>query len=393
MQKTSIHFNCVKTDSEAHNFRKKKFDYVNSELSHKNEFWFEEKINTRLKKIEIFCKTKSGRKLQKNAMPIREAVVVINENTTMLDLNKLASELKKKLKIHIFQIVIHKDEGHYNKDSKEWMPNFHAHLVADWQDINTGKTLKHTRFQYSQMQDIAAECLGMERGTAKGINRLNAIDFKIDQRLKELQELENQISELSNSLDPNNFIKLNEIESNVFGITKTSIEKTVENFINHTKTLNFELSQTKIENEVLVRKSNKLETEYSLLKNDIHNLKNINNLVLSNVELYNQKRREYLESIFKLIRKTILQDRLKYPISTEANALNKTMSKICAIIAEKNRIPEIAIEEIFKSNKNNRTLYNYLKLGKPIQKIVVPEKIINENQENQTIEQNNFLQR
>lgn len=388
MQKTSIHFNCVKVDSEAHNFRKKKFDYVNSNLSYKNEYWIEEKINVRLVKIETYCKLKSKRKLQKNAMPIREAVVVINEDTSMLELQKLALELEKKLKIRIFQIAIHKDEGHYDKESNEWIPNFHAHLVADWQDIETGKTLKHTRFQYSQMQDIAAESLGMQRGEKKGIARLEAINFKIDQKLKELDDLENKISELSSTIDSENFLNLNETKSNFFGITKTSVEKTVENFINHAKTINFELSQMKMKNKVLIRNNDKLKSECADIKNDIVNLKNLNNLLLSNFELYNQKRRGYLETIFKLLGKTILQERLKYPISVNAETLNKTMSTICATVAEKNKIPEIAIEEIFNVKKNNRTLFSYLKRDKPIAHDISKENLKDLNKDETTDKKN-----
>lgn len=392
MQKTSIHFNCVKVDSEAHNFRKKKFDYVNSDISYKNEYWIEEKINVRQIKIETYCKLKSKRKLQKNAMPIREAVVVINEDTSMLELQKLASELEKKLKIRIFQIAIHKDEGHYDKDSKQWISNFHAHLVADWQDLETGKTLKHTRLQYSQMQDIAAESLGMQRGEKKGIARLEAINFKIDQKLKELDELENKISELSSTINPENFLYLNETKSNFFGITKTSVEKTVDNFINHAKTLNFELSEAKIENKVLLKRNDIMQAECSNLKNDILNLKNLNNLLLSNVELYNQKRKEYLEAIFKLLGKTILQERLKYPLSADFEKLNKTMSKICTTIAKKNRIPEIAIEEVFKVDKNNRILFRYLKDGKPIKNDISEESFKDLNK-NETMNPQNFLRR
>ena len=112
--KTSINFKCAKSDSEIHNFRKKSFDYIRKDLTHKNEYWMEQKITDRIQKIESYCKEKSGRKLQKNAMPIREAVVVIKENTTMQDLHNLSKRLEEELKIRVFQIVIHKDEGHYD---------------------------------------------------------------------------------------------------------------------------------------------------------------------------------------------------------------------------------------------------------------------------------------
>lgn len=180
--KTSINFKAVKSDSEVHNFRRKTFDYIRKELTPQNEYWQENKIADRIQKIEIYCKEKSGRKLQKNAMPIREAVVVIKEDTTMQDLHDLSKRLENELGIRVFQIAIHKDEGHFDKESKEWKPNFHAHLVADWQDQKTGKTLKHQSFHYSKMQDLAAECLGMERGISGSVGRLEAVEFKIQKK-------------------------------------------------------------------------------------------------------------------------------------------------------------------------------------------------------------------
>ena len=178
--KTSINFKAAKSDSEIHNFRKKSFDYIRKDLTPNNEYWQEQKIADRLQKIEAYCKEKSGRKLQKNAMPVREAVVVIKENTTMQDLHNLSKRLEEELKIRIFQIAIHKDEGHYDKDTKEWKPNHHAHLVADWQDLKTGKTLKHQSFHYSKMQDLAAECLQMERGKSNlDKEKYNAIKMNL----------------------------------------------------------------------------------------------------------------------------------------------------------------------------------------------------------------------
>jgi len=194
--KTSINFKAVKSDSETHNFRRKSFDYIRKDLTPKNEYWQEQKIADRLQKIETYCKEKSGRKLQKNAIPIREAVVVIKENTTMQDLHNLSKKLEEELKIRIFQIAIHKDEGHYDKDTKEWKPNFHAHLVADWQDLQTGKTLKHQSFHYSKMQDLAAESLGMDRGRSGSQARLEAIDYKIKMKEEDLRILEKRETEI-----------------------------------------------------------------------------------------------------------------------------------------------------------------------------------------------------
>ena len=42
--KKSINFKAAKSDSEIHNFRKKSFDYIRKDLTHKNEYWMEQKI-------------------------------------------------------------------------------------------------------------------------------------------------------------------------------------------------------------------------------------------------------------------------------------------------------------------------------------------------------------
>lgn len=52
-------------------------------------------------------------------MPIREAVIVIKDDTTMQDLHKLSKRLEEEFNIRIFQIAIHKDEGHFDKEAKE----------------------------------------------------------------------------------------------------------------------------------------------------------------------------------------------------------------------------------------------------------------------------------
>ena len=68
------------------------------------------------------------------------------------------------------------------------------------------------------------------------------------------------------------------------------------------------------------------------------------------------------------------------------------MSKICATIAEKNKIPEVAIEEIFKVERNNRVLFRYLKEGKPIKHEVSNENSKDFNKD-KTINPQNFLRR
>ena len=178
MAQTSIHFQAVKGGSEEHNKRTKKLDYVHHELSSQNDYWESDTQEARLAFVTANAKAKTGRKMQAKATPIREAVVVISQETTMDDLKKLAKRFNDRFGIDVFQIAIHKDEG-YRKGKDGLKLNLHAHLVADWTDHQSGKSLKLNRNDMSEMQTICAEILGMERGKSSEKQHLSAIQYKI----------------------------------------------------------------------------------------------------------------------------------------------------------------------------------------------------------------------
>lgn len=178
MAQTSIHFQAVKGGSEEHNKRTKKLDYVHHELSSQNDYWQSDTQEARLAFVTQNAKAKTGRKMQAKATPIREAVVVIEDTTTMDDLKKLAKRFNDRFGIDVFQIAIHKDEG-YKKSKDGIKLNLHAHLVADWTDHESGKSLKLNRNDMAEMQTICAEVLGMERGKSSEKQHLSAIQYKI----------------------------------------------------------------------------------------------------------------------------------------------------------------------------------------------------------------------
>lgn len=178
MAQTSIHFQAVKGGSEEHNKRTKKLDYVHHELSSQNDYWQSDSQEARLAFVTQNAKAKTGRKMQAKATPIREAVVVIEDTTTMDDLKKLAKRFNDRFGIDVFQIAIHKDEG-YKKSKDGIKLNLHAHLVADWTDHESGKSLKLNRNDMAEMQTICAEVLGMERGKSSEKQHLSAIQYKI----------------------------------------------------------------------------------------------------------------------------------------------------------------------------------------------------------------------
>jgi chromosome segregation ATPase len=360
--KTSINFKVAKSDSEIHNFRKKSFDYIRKDLTHKNEYWMEQKIADRLLKIESYCKEKSGRKLQKNAMPIREAVVVIKENTTMQDLHNLSKKLEEELKIRIFQIAIHKDEGHYDKDTKKWKPNYHAHLVADWQDLQTGKTLKHQSFHYSKMQDLAAECLEMERGVSGSLARLEAVEFKIKKREEDLKILEERYSQMQQEMESKRSEELIVKESDFLGFQKIKTDKTIENYKKAIKTNNIQLLKNKTELDSKEKQIAELNTKIESLKKEVFFFKSKNSTLLTNEKAFAVEKKKYLESVENTLKKAIIQESIKIPNLHSLNDAERKdkMIEILEKTSKENQIPVSAFEEVFKDSNKTAYLLNLL---------------------------------
>jgi len=360
--KTSINFKVAKSDSEIHNFRKKSFNYIRKDLTHKNEYWMEQKITDRIQKIESYCKEKSGRKLQKNAMPIREAVVVIKENTTMQDLHNLSKRLEEELKIRVFQIAIHKDEGHFDKDTKEWKPNYHAHLVADWQDLQTGKTLKHQSFHYSKMQDLAAECLEMERGISGSLARLEAVEFKIKKREEDLKILEERYNEIKTELESKKSEDLIVKESDFFGFQKIKKDKTIENYKKAIKTNNIQLHKNKTELESKEKQIVELKTNIESLKKEVSFFKSKNSALLTNETVFAVEKKKYLDSVENTLKKAILQESIKIPNLQNLNDAERKdkMIELLEKTSKENNIPFSAFEEVFKDSNKTASFLNLL---------------------------------
>lgn len=194
-KQTSVNVQPVKGGSEEHNKREKQLDYVRKDLSHLNQYWESDTQANRLVNIKALYQSKTGQKMQAKATPIREGVVVIQDSTTMADLHRLANAYRDRLGIEVFQIAIHRDEGYQN--SKEWKPNLHAHLVFDWTDHNTGKSVKLNRQKMAEMQTITAEVLGMERGKSSEKKHLTAQQYKAEAEAQRAEQLQEQVAALS----------------------------------------------------------------------------------------------------------------------------------------------------------------------------------------------------
>lgn len=146
-----------------------------------------------------FTDKKGKKRVRQGCSPIREGVVNIKPDTTMDDLLHYVQKVNERWGIRALQIHIHKDEGHYEQaeDPSSWEPNFHAHIIWDWMDHTTGKSFKLNAEDMSQMQDMVAETLAMERGQKKtetGIDHLNRNDFIIQKQEDKKRRLQEETS-------------------------------------------------------------------------------------------------------------------------------------------------------------------------------------------------------
>lgn len=193
MAQTSIHLRPCKQSSEIHNKREKELDYVRKELTHLNEWWSAvASLGERRSQISALVKEKTGRKMQAKAEPLREGVVVIQEGTTMQQLQELGRRFHERFGVIPVQIAIHRDEGHWKGD--EWKPNLHAHIVFDWYDHSTGKSIKTSKLDAVEMQTITAEVLGMERGVSSEKKHLDSARYKAQARQKEIDDLTSSLT-------------------------------------------------------------------------------------------------------------------------------------------------------------------------------------------------------
>ena len=191
--------------------------YIRKDLAHLNEVYVAPdmegvSLQQYYEDIRVMVKQKTGRAMQEKDVkftdkkgkqrvrqgcsPIREGVVNIKPDTTMEDLLRYVKRVHERWGIRAIQIHIHKDEGHYEdtNDPASWEPNYHAHIIWDWMDHDTGKSFKLNAEDMSAIQDLVAETLDMQRGQKKsetGIDHLERNDFiiqKQENKKKQLQE-------------------------------------------------------------------------------------------------------------------------------------------------------------------------------------------------------------
>ena len=201
--------------------------YIVPELTANNEQWINPgfgnpDLQAHYDYIKRMVKEKTGRAMQEKererkgkngkiikvagCSPIREGVLLIRPDTTLADVQKFGEECQRRWGITPLQIFLHKDEGHWlngkpdaeDKESfqvgERWFkPNYHAHIVFDWMNHDTGKSQKLNDDDMMEMQTLASDILSMQRGQSKaetGKEHLERNDFIIEKQKAELQRID-----------------------------------------------------------------------------------------------------------------------------------------------------------------------------------------------------------
>lgn len=170
--KASINIQPIKASCERHfdnEHRREDLDYVfNDRIDLNESFIYDDLKGSNISEyrasLEQLAKEKTGRKMQKKASPIKEGVINLSPKTSMRELKTFGEKLNSTYGLKPLRIEIHEDEGYTNKVTNERKYNRHAHMLFDWMNHDTGKSIKLNAFDMREIQDLLADTLNMERG-------------------------------------------------------------------------------------------------------------------------------------------------------------------------------------------------------------------------------------
>jgi len=146
------------------------FSQENNEVD-RNAFEALTLYENELKKRALAYTKRTGQRLQKKTITHFSAVVNLQEHHTLQDVKKVAKFLEQELDTKVFQIAVHKDEGHVGEEGNE-IVNYHAHLEFLGLD-SQGRSIrrKMNKKFLSNLQTQVALLLGMERGVKGSENK------------------------------------------------------------------------------------------------------------------------------------------------------------------------------------------------------------------------------
>ena len=417
---SSIHIKpCNITSSGAHNRRTVEYMrnigeskiYVVSELSGDNEQWINpdfgnSDLQVHYDNIKKMVKEKTGRAMQEKererkgkngkiikvagCSPIREGVLLIKPDTTLEEVRKFGEMCRQRWGITPLQIFLHKDEGHWlngqpdaaDKESFQvgdrWFkPNYHAHIVFDWMNHDTGKSCKLNDGDMMEMQTLASDILLMERGQSKTVTdkeHLERNDFIIEKQKAELQRIdtekrhkEQQISLAEQELKQvKSEIRTDKLRS-VATDAATAIASGVGSLFGSGKLKELEHSNVELHQEIAKRDKSiddlKVQMQHMQEQHgkQIRNLQGIHNQELEAKDKEISRLNTILEKAFNwfpLLKEMLRMEKLCYAIGFTKDMVNSILTKKEAIrcngkiFSEEHRRRFEIKNDVFKVEKN-----------------------------------------
>ena len=418
--KSSIHIKpCKVTSSGPHNWRTPEYMrnigesriYVVSELSSDNEQWINPDfgnpdLQTHYDNIKRMVKEKTGRAMQEKererkgkngkiikvagCSPIREGVLLIRPETTLADVREFGEECQRCWGITPLQIFLHKDEGHWlggkpdaeDKESfqvggKWFKPNYHAHIVFDWMNHETGKSRKLNDEDMAAMQTLASDILMMERGQSKNVTgkeHLERNDFIIEKQKAELQRIdaakrhkEQQVGLAEQELKQvKSEIRTDKLKS-VATDAATAIASGVGSLFGSGKVKELEHSNVELHQEIAKRNKSidDLKVQMQQMQEQhgkqIRNLQGIHNQEIEAKDKEISRLNTILKKAFNwfpLLKEMLRMERLCYAIGFTKDMINSLLTKKEAIrcngriYSEEHRRRFEIKNDIFKVEKN-----------------------------------------
>ena len=379
--KSSIHIKpCNISSSEAHNLRTPEYMrnigeskiYLIPELVADNEHWIDPRIadydlQTHYDNIKQMVKAKTGRAMQEKererknksgkiikvagCSPIREGVLLIKSDTTLEDVRRFGEECQERWGITPLQIFLHKDEGHWlsgkpNADDMEsfqigsrWFkPNYHAHIVFDWMNHETGKSYKLNDDDMTQMQTLLSEILSMERGQSKaetGKEHLERNDFIIEKQRAELERIEAERQHKEHQIDLAEQ-KLKQVKSeirtdklkSVATDAATALASGVSSLFGSGKMKSLERKNEDLRDEIAIRDETIKQLQSDIKQMQVEHQKQMQEVKRS-YEEENRKQSEYIDKIlryFPYVEK--LMPMIKY-LSEKMGFTDDLIRKLC----------------------------------------------------------------
>ena len=380
--KSSIHIKpCNILSSEAHNLRTPEYMrnigeskiYLIPQLVADNEYWINPRLGdydlqTHYNNIKQMVKSKTGRAMQEKererktksgkiikvagCSPIREGVLLIKPDTTLEDVRRFGEECQQRWGITPLQIFLHKDEGHWLSgepapDDKEsfqiggrWFkPNYHAHIVFDWMDHNTGKSRKLNDDDMMQMQTLASEILSMERGQSKtetGKEHLERNDFIIEKQRAELERIEAERQHKEHQIDlaeqelkqVKSEIRTDKLKS-VATDAATALASGVSSLFGSGKMKSLERKNEDLRDEIAIRDETIEQLQSNIKQMQVEHQKLMQEVKRS-YEEENRKQSDYINKIlyyFPYVEK--LMPMIKY-LSEKMGFTDELIRKLCA---------------------------------------------------------------